>query len=151
MANDIDVYTRHRRDPLTEHLVLLIIAVASAGALLLIILLATVFLGALGGIARPQAASLSGRRRRSQVRIRSDQAIIRSETPGVAASGRGAFVLLLVDRFAERSQVCVQGTEEAEEGVPADAAMPVLDLRDIGRADLHLPRQLLLGELGAFA
>lgn len=32
-------------DPITEHLVLLIIAVASAGALLLIILLATVFWG----------------------------------------------------------------------------------------------------------
>lgn len=32
-------------EPLTEHLVLLIIAVASAGALLLIILLATIFLG----------------------------------------------------------------------------------------------------------
>lgn len=32
-------------DPLTKHLVLLIIAVASAGALLLIILLAAIFLG----------------------------------------------------------------------------------------------------------
>ena len=32
-------------DPLTEHLVLLIIAVASAGVLLLIILLAVIFLG----------------------------------------------------------------------------------------------------------
>jgi hypothetical protein len=32
-------------DPITEHLVLLIIAVASAGALLLIVLLATVFWG----------------------------------------------------------------------------------------------------------
>jgi hypothetical protein len=36
-------------DPLTEHLVLLIIAVASAGGLLLIILLATVFWGSARG------------------------------------------------------------------------------------------------------
>lgn len=60
-------------------------------------------------------------------------------------------LLLFVDRFAERSQVGVQGTEEAEEGVPVDAAMPVLDLRDIGRADSTFCRQLLLSEPGAFA
>jgi hypothetical protein len=54
-------------DPLTEHLVLLIIAVASAGVLLLIILLAVMFWGALVEITRPQAANLSGRRQRSQV------------------------------------------------------------------------------------
>jgi hypothetical protein len=66
-------------DPLTEHLVLLIVAVALAGALLLIILLARFFCGALGGIARVRATSLGGRRQRSQVRIRSDKARIRSE------------------------------------------------------------------------
>lgn len=36
-------------DPLTEHLVLLIIAVASAGVLLLIILLTTLFWGSIRG------------------------------------------------------------------------------------------------------
>jgi hypothetical protein len=38
-------------DPLTEHLVLLIIAVASAGVLLLTILLATLFWGSAKGVA----------------------------------------------------------------------------------------------------
>ncbi len=70
---------------------------------------------------------------------------------GLFASERGGVVLLLVDRFAELPQVGVQGAQEPKEGMPADAAMSVLDLRDIGRADLHLPRQLLLGELGLFA
>jgi hypothetical protein len=36
-------------DPITKHLVLLIIAVASAGGLLLIVLLATVFWGSIRG------------------------------------------------------------------------------------------------------
>jgi hypothetical protein len=53
-------------DPLTEHLVLLIIAVASAGVLLLIILLAVMFWGALVEITRPQAANLSGRRKATE-------------------------------------------------------------------------------------
>jgi hypothetical protein len=68
-------------DPLTEHLVLLIIAVASAGVLLLIILLAVMFWGALVEITRPQAPNLSGRRQRSRVRVRSDRSRIRLETP----------------------------------------------------------------------
>jgi hypothetical protein len=54
-------------------------------------------------------------------------------------------------RIGESAQVGVKRVQKAQEGVPADAAMSVLDLGDVGRTDIDADRQLLLRESGSRA
>lgn len=58
-------------------------------------------------------------------------------------------ILHMVDRVGKLAQVGVERTQEAQESVPADAAVAVLDLRDVGGADINAARQLLLREPGS--
>jgi hypothetical protein len=59
--------------------------------------------------------------------------------------------LLLVYRLAELAEINVERSQESEEGMPANAATSVLDLRDICGADIHSCRKSLLRESGLFA
>lgn len=56
-----------------------------------------------------------------------------------------------IDRVGELVQVGVEDPQEAKQGMPADAAMAVLDLRDVGGADIDAARQRLLREPGSVA
>lgn len=54
--------------------------------------------------------------------------------------------LLRVDRVRELAEIDVERAQEREERVPPDSSVSVLNLGDVGRADLDSRRQRLLGE-----
>jgi hypothetical protein len=65
---------------------------------------------------------------------------------GAACASALRRALLLVDCVAELLQAGVKGAEESRHRVPADSAVAVLKLREVGRADVGAGAQLLLGQ-----